>query len=162
MNPGSRFVALVVAPALLLATMLAPGGRAHSAEPARLLAGFSRTYAMIETRHACHLLDVFLAITPEQRAQGLMYIRELDEFEGMLFPNSEPAVASMWMKNTYLSLDMLFIGTDGRIDLIAERTTPLSEHTITSEEPVLAVLELAAGFAARHGVAPGDRFLLLP
>lgn len=134
---------------------------AIAAEPARLLAGFSRTHAMIETRLLCHLLDVYVARTPDERAQGLMYIRELDEFEGMLFPNRQPAVVNMWMKNTYIPLDMLFIRDDGVIGFIAERTTPLSEDTIGSREPVIAVLELGGGFAARHDVRTGDRVTLI-
>ncbi len=143
---------------LVLALLGLAGPSARGAEPARLLAGFTRVHAMIETRHACHLLDIYLAISPQQRAQGLMYIRELGEFEGMLFPAQQPSVVSMWMKNTYISLDMLFIKADDRVAVIAANTTPLSEQLISSIEPVTAVLELKGGFAARHGVAPGDRF----
>lgn len=131
---------------------------ARAAEPARLLEGFMRTHAVIETRHACQLLEIHLAVTPEQRAQGLMFIRELGEFEGMLFPASAPAIVSMWMKNTYIPLDMLFIRADGKLAGIAGNTTPFSENTIQSPEPVTGVLELNGGFAARHGVARGDRF----
>lgn len=147
--------------AALLAAFTVHIGSINAAEPQRLLAGFTRSHAMIETRRACHLIDIYVARTAEQRAQGLMYIRELDEFEGMLFPNQEPAMVSMWMKNTYVSLDMLFIGADGRIAQIIAGTTPLSEDSIRSDGPVIAVLELVAGFAARHDVAPGDRFALL-
>lgn len=152
--------ARIIVLALLLSTLLAATNPVRAAEPARLLAGFARAPAMIETGDARHELELFLAITPAQRGQGLMFIRELGEFEGMLFPNQKPAVASMWMKNTYLSLDMLFIGVDGRILQIVERTTPLTEDAISSAEPAMAVLELSAGFAARHGVKPGDRFVL--
>ena len=109
----------------------------------------------------CHLLDIYLARTPEERAQGLMYIRELGEFEGMLFPTSEPAVVSMWMKNTYIPLDMLFIRANGTVAGIAASTTPFSESTISSGEPVTGVLELNGGFAARHGVRAGDRFQII-
>lgn len=151
----------IIALTLVLATLLTAADTVHSAEPARLLDGFPRARAVIETRETRHALEIFLAITPAQRAQGLMFIRELGEFEGMLFSNREPAVARMWMKNTWLSLDMLFIGADGRIVRIVERTTPLAEQTISSEEPVMGVLELAAGFASRHGVMPGDRFVLV-
>lgn len=147
---------------LVLAAWLLAVPAARAAEPARLLQGFGRSHAMIETGRACLLLDVWLAITPEQRAQGLMYIRELGEFEGMLFPTREPVLASMWMKNTYVSLDMLFIRANGRIARIAARTDPLSEKTISSGEPVTGVLELVGGFSERHGVAAGDRFALLP
>lgn len=148
--------------ALVVAVLAAGVLPARAAEPARLLDGFARARAMIETRLACHLLDIYVTETPEQRAQGLMYVRELGEFEGMLFPTSEPAVVSMWMKNTYISLDMLFIRADGHIARIAARTTPLSEETISSGESVTAVLELRGGFAERHGVAAGDRFALIP
>jgi hypothetical protein len=141
---------------LLLAALTA-----HAAEPEGLLDGFDRARGMIETRTACHLLDIHLALTPEQRGQGLMHVRKLGEHEGMLFPTRQPAVVSMWMKNTYIPLDMLFIRADGRVARIAAATTPLSEDTIGSGEPVTAVLELNGGFAARHGVAAGDRFALL-
>lgn len=146
--------------AVALACLLLAAG-AQGAEPARLLEGFPRARAMLETPVACHLLDLWLAVSPAQRAQGLMHVRELGEYEGMLFPTEQPAIVSMWMKNTYVSLDMLFIRADGRVAGIAAETTPLSEKSIRSDEPVVAVLELRGGFAARHGVAPGARFQLL-
>lgn len=131
-----------------------------SAEPSHLLEGFSQAQAMIETSTACHLLDIWVAETSEQRAQGLMFVRSLGEYEGMLFPGQKPAVLRMWMKNTYIPLDMLFIGEDSRIIGITAQTTPLSEATISSPGPALGVLELRGGFAARHGVKTGDRFAL--
>jgi uncharacterized membrane protein (UPF0127 family) len=148
------------AAALLLCSLsvAAPDGR--GAEPARLLAGFARAQGMIETRQACHLLDLYVADAPEQRAQGLMYIRELGEFEGMLFPGP-PAVVSMWMRNTYIPLDMLFIRENGTIARVAAETTPFSEDAISSGEPVTAVLELNGGFTTRHGVRTGDRFRIV-
>jgi uncharacterized membrane protein (UPF0127 family) len=139
--------------------LLATGG-ANAAEPAFLLEGFRQVQGVLESRAGCQSLDLWLAQTPEQRAQGLMYIRELGEYEGMLFPSEQPALLSMWMRNTYVSLDMLFIGADGRVSSIAASTTPLSEQSIRSQEPVLAVLELNAGYAARHRVARGDRLML--
>lgn len=134
----------------------------RAAEPAAYLAQFPRASAMIETARSCHLLDLYLAVTPEQRAQGLMHIRELGEFEGMLFSTRIPIRSSMWMKNTYIPLDMLFIAADGRIGEIVADTTPLSEATIAPRAPVTQVLELNGGFTARHGVAVGDRFALIP
>ncbi len=141
--------------------LLVAGAPALAAEPAGYLDGFPRASATLQTSRACYILDLYLAVTPEQRAQGLMFIRELGEYEGMLFTSPAPATVSMWMKNTYVSLDMVFIRADGRIAGIAARTTPLSEATITAPEPVTAVLELNAGFTARHGVRPGDRFYLV-
>lgn len=146
---------------VVLALLLLAAAHVRAAEPAQLLEGFGRARAMIETPVACHLLDLWVAVTPAQRAQGLMYVRELAEHEGMLFPNRQPAVASMWMKNTFIPLDMLFILEDGRIAAIAAQTTPLSEESISPGVPVIAVLELAGGFSGRHGVAAGDRFRLL-
>jgi uncharacterized membrane protein (UPF0127 family) len=148
--------------ALTLCVLLFASHDGGSAEPARFLEGFARARAMLETRQACHLIDLYVAETPEERAQGLMYIRELGEFEGMLFPTSALAVANFWMKNTYIPLDMLFIRANGTVARIAADTTPLSEGTISSGEPVTAVLELNGGFAERHGVRSGDRFWIVP
>ena len=75
----------------------------------------------------------------------------------MLFDFIKPQIVSMWMKNTFIPLDMLFIGADGRIVHIAENTEPFSLKTITSPVPASAVLELKAGSAARWGIAIGDR-----
>lgn len=135
---------------------------AGGAEPAAFLADFPRASGMLETARACHLLDLYLAVSADQRAQGLMHIRELGEYEGMLFTTAQPQRAAMWMKNTLISLDMFFIAADGRIAGIAADTTPLSEATISSPAPVTDVLELNGGFAARHGVGVGDRFALIP
>lgn len=146
--------------ALLLAgPWLARG--AAAADTDRLLAGFERASAMIETSRSCVLLDIWIALTPEQRAQGLMFVHDLGEHQGMLFPGRERAVLRMWMKNTYIPLDMLFLDAGGRIAGITARTTPLSEATITSPGPVSAVLELNGGFADRHRVHPGDLFSLI-
>ena len=143
---------------LAAAALLAASTIVRAAEPAAYLESYPRASAMIETTRACLILDLYLAATPEQRAQGLMFIRNLGEYEGMLFLTSKPAPVSMWMKNTYISLDMLFIEANGRIVGIAAGTTPLSEATITAPMPVTGVLELAGGFAARHGVRASDRF----
>jgi uncharacterized membrane protein (UPF0127 family) len=150
------------AAALTLCVLLFAAHEGGGAEPARFLEGFARAQIIIETRQACYLIDLYVAETPEERAQGLMYIRELGEFEGMLFPASAPAVVNMWMKNTYIPLDMLFIRANGTIARIAAETTPLSEDTISSGEPVTAVLELNGGFAKRHDVRSGDRFRIVP
>jgi hypothetical protein len=140
-----------------LLAMLA--ARAGAAEPAEWLREFARGQVVIETHSACIQLDVYLPRGAAQRAQGLMHIRQLGEFEGMLFQGESPAIVTMWMKNTYIPLDMIFIGEDGRISAITERTATLSQDLIRSPGPVTAVLEVNGGFAGRHGVAPGDRVL---
>jgi uncharacterized membrane protein (UPF0127 family) len=101
--------------------------------------------------------QVEMAVSPEQRGMGLMFREDLAEDHGMLFDFGKPQRASMWMRNTYVPLDMLFIGTDGRITQIAADTRPLSDAVIASREPVRAVLELRAGVTARLGIRPGDR-----
>jgi uncharacterized membrane protein (UPF0127 family) len=108
-------------------------------------------------RAGVHVFDVELALTPEQRTKGLMFRRELPSGQGMLFDFGGEGPVSMWMRNTYVSLDMFFIRADGTIARIAENTVPLSETTIPSGVPVKAVLEVVAGTAKRLGIAPGDR-----
>ncbi|QCK87209.1 DUF192 domain-containing protein [Phreatobacter aquaticus] len=105
-----------------------------------------------------HVFTLELANTPEARSRGLMFRRELAPDKGMLFEfGARESEVSMWMKNTYISLDMVFIRADGTIRHIAENTTPLSEATISSGGPVRGVLEVIGGTAKRLGIAPGDR-----
>lgn len=111
----------------------------------------------IVTRTGVHVFDVEVAITPEQRATGLMHRKELPEGRGMLFDFEGEGPVTMWMKNTYVSLDMIFIHADGRIARVAENTTPLSLAVISAGVPVKAVLEVVAGTARKLGIAPGDR-----
>jgi uncharacterized membrane protein (UPF0127 family) len=113
----------------------------------------------ILTTDARHRLNVEVVRTPESRAQGLMFRRTLAPDAGMLFDFEREQMVSMWMKNTYLSLDMLFVRADGIIHRIEASTEPLSERSISSGAPVRAVLELNAGTAARLGLRPGDRLI---
>ncbi len=126
------------------------------AEPARLS---QREPLVIMTRAGERAFMVELALTPEQQATGLMFRTELADNAGMLFVHDEPHELSMWMKNTYIPLDMLFISRDGAVSRIATMTTPLSEEVIASGGDVVAVLELAGGAAARLNIAPGDKVL---
>jgi len=106
-----------------------------------------------------HRIEVEVAETPEEKAVGLMFRRSVPENTGMLFPYSSPQEVTMWMRNTYVPLDMIFIRADGIIHRIEERTEPFSEKTIASRGPVTAVLELAGGAASRLGLKPGDRVI---
>lgn len=99
---------------------------------------------------------VELAVSADERATGLMYRRSLARDRGMLFLFGAERVLSMWMKNTYVTLDMLFIARGGQIVSIHERAKPLSLEPIRSAGPASAVLELAGGTVARYGIAPGD------
>jgi len=111
----------------------------------------------IVTKSGVKVFNVEMAKTAKERERGLMYRKELLEGQGMLFDFSPEQDVSMWMKNTYVSLDMIFIQADGRILRIAENTQPLSERIISSGGPVKAVLEVVAGTARKEGIAPGDR-----
>ena len=101
--------------------------------------------------------QVEVARNDADRAQGLMFRRSMPADRGMLFDFGKVEPVSMWMQNTYLSLDMLFIRADGTIARVAANTEPLSTRTIPSGEPVLAVLELNAGTAAKLGIKAGDK-----
>jgi uncharacterized membrane protein (UPF0127 family) len=112
----------------------------------------------IVTKDGVRVFEVEMAETPEEQEHGLMYRRELADGKGMLFDmGSEERPAVFWMKNTYVSLDMIFIRGDGTIESIAANTTPLSEARIYSGGPVRAVLEVGAGTAKRYGIMPGDK-----
>lgn len=111
----------------------------------------------IVTRGGVHVFAVEFVANDEDRAKGLMYRRELPEGRGMLFDFHREQDVSMWMRNTYISLDMIFINADGRIRRIAENTEPLSERVISSGGPVRGVLEVIAGTAKKFGIRPGDR-----
>jgi len=100
---------------------------------------------------------VEVATTPAQMEQGLMFRPSLAPDAGMLFDYGAPSPAMMWMKNTLIPLDMLFVGADGRIVNIHQRAVPGSLETIAAAAPVRAVVELNGGTAARLGIRPGDR-----
>lgn len=104
-------------------------------------------------------LKVELADTPEAQARGLMFRTELGDNEGMIFPSATPEPRSFWMKNTPLSLDIIFIGVDGRIMNIAANTTPYSLDSVKSDGIASGVLELRAGRAKALGIVPGDRVI---
>ena len=104
-----------------------------------------------------HVFNVWIADTPERQQQGLMFVRDLPPDEGMLFVQQQPRQTGMWMKNTYIPLDMLFIDARGQVVNIFERTVPHSLETIGSQRPVKAVLELRGGEALRRGLRVGDR-----
>lgn len=102
---------------------------------------------------------VQLALTNDQQAQGLMFRPHLADDAGMLFVNRDSREMSMWMKNTIIPLDMLFIAADGKIVNIAENAKPESLDTISSKGPVKGVLELAGGTAKKLGIRPGDQIV---
>jgi len=150
---------LIAALALtLLAGAAAPRLRAQDAVLPLDLASFPRTELTITQAQPTrvHAFRVWVADTPQRAEQGLMFVSDLPESEGMVFPLELPRVENMWMKNTYIELDMLFIGTNGRVTKIIERAVPMSLQTLSSGAPVAAVLELKGGLAAKLGLKVGD------
>jgi len=109
-----------------------------------------------EGKKVRHVFRVWLADTPQRQAQGLMFVRSLPDLRGMLFAYAQSKPISMWMKNTYIPLDMVFIDAHGRIQQIVEQTTPHSLDLIRSKDPAFAVLEIAGGEAQRLGIRPGQ------
>ncbi|WP_409567933.1 DUF192 domain-containing protein [Methylobacterium sp. E-025] len=111
----------------------------------------------IRSKDGTHRFDVEVMRDDAGRTRGLMFRRTMAPNHGMLFDFERSEPVAMWMKNTYLPLDMLFIRADGTIARVAADTEPLSTAIIASPEPVLSVLELNAGVAAKLGIKAGDR-----
>jgi len=118
---------------------------------------FRKDKLTLKTSTGDHVIAIEVAETSEQKALGLMYRTSVPPNTGMLFLYERTQELSMWMKNTYASLDMVFIRADGVVHRIEYSTEPMSERVISSQGAVLAVLELAAGEAKRLGLKPGDR-----
>jgi uncharacterized membrane protein (UPF0127 family) len=124
---------------------------------ASLAAELPRDVVLVEAGASQYRFEVEIADDPVERAEGLMYRRSLADNAGMLFLYPKPQPVEFWMKNTPLSLDIVFVREDGTIAHIAESTTPMSEQLIPSGEPVRAVLEVKAGTMRQLGVTVGDR-----
>jgi uncharacterized membrane protein (UPF0127 family) len=133
---------------------------ARASAQARTQAGLAEL--AVTTAIGRHIFYVEIADTDAARTRGLMFRRTLAPDHGMffVFDRSEPLM--FWMKNTYVPLDIIFIGADGVVRNIAADATPLSESLIKSAGPARYVLELLAGTAARIGMTPGDHVGLLP
>jgi uncharacterized protein len=120
---------------------------------------FPKASLTIESASGKHKFAVEVATTPAQMEQGLMFRRSMAPDSGMIFDFKTPSMATMWMKNTLIPLDMLFVDAQGRIVNIHERAVPESLDTIGAAAPVRAVVELNGGTVARLGIRPGDRVL---
>jgi uncharacterized membrane protein (UPF0127 family) len=120
-------------------------------------AGLNQVALSVQTSDATHAFIVEVAETPAQQAQGLMFRTRLAPDRGMIFPFPVDRVASFWMKNTVIPLDIIFVRRDGTIESIAANTIPYSLAPVSSNEPVATVLEIAGGRAAELGIGPGDR-----
>jgi uncharacterized membrane protein (UPF0127 family) len=149
---------MAILAALALTLSLALAGAATAQERLEDLDNFPRVKLEIaDGKKTRHVFDVWVADTPSRQQQGLMFVRSLPELRGMLFVHQSPKHISMWMKNTYIPLDMVFIDDKGTIQQVVERTTPHSLDNIRSRLPAIAVLEIAGGEARRLGLKPGQR-----
>ncbi len=117
---------------------------------------FGRGILEIQTDSKRIEFDIEIADDPDERSQGLMFREELPDGTGMLFLYPSPRIASFWMKNTLIPLDMLFIDAEGKIVTIARETTPLSLKPVSSDSPVTTVFEIFGGQSDALGIAVGD------
>ena len=146
------------AAALALATFAAAGRADVAREDALPLDAFPRERLVVETRSARRIeYDAWRADTPRTREQGLMFVPHLDASRAMFFVYDPPARVSMWMKNTLIPLDMLFVDAGGCVVMVRHDTRPESVELIRSPDAVALVVELAGGTAASHGIATGAR-----
>lgn len=137
----------------------AAAGRADVArEDALPLDAFPRERLVVETRSARRVeFDAWRADTPRAREQGLMFVPQMAASQAMFFVYDPPARVSMWMKNTLIPLDMLFVDAGGCVIMVRPDARPESLELIRSPDAVALVVELTGGSAARHGIATGAR-----
>jgi hypothetical protein len=147
----------LLAAALLIAAADVALSQSAAPEP---LSAFPQSLLAIRTSSGKVVnFKIWEANTPKREEQGMMFIREMDEHTGMLFMFPENRPVSMWMKNTYVSLDLLFLNAQGKIDYIAANATPKSEAIIGPPTPEFAVLELKGGACEHFGIQVGDKVL---
>jgi hypothetical protein len=143
---------LLIAP--LIALLLSPAVTARAQQ--QPLETFPTAPLTVVTATGPQKFTVEVATTPGQMEQGLMFRRSMAPDAGMIFDFKQPVPAAMWMKNTLIPLDMLFVDQGGHVVNIRERAVPQSLDTIGAASPVRAVVELNGGTAARLGIKPGD------
>lgn len=146
---------------IVLLTLLAAGtGAAESTAAAQLNQFFARSSLQIATPDArLHRFHVWIADNDTRRARGLMFVKQLDDDAGMLFIYPSTQRIAMWMKNTFVPLDMLFVTADGRVANVVENTQPQSLDTIESGREVMAVIELKAGTADKLHIRVGAQVI---
>jgi uncharacterized membrane protein (UPF0127 family) len=124
---------------------------------------FGRDVLIIEaSEHACYRFDIYVALNDVQRSRGLMFVRDLPQTTGMLFIYPGDRVASMWMKNTFIPLDIVFARPDGTVTNVIRNTEPQSLKSLASTEPVAFVLELNAGVTERLVIDERSRLVWEP
>jgi uncharacterized protein len=147
--------------AVLAACLLVASGTvvAQTAPPEPLSAFPQSMLAVKTTDGKIVNFKIWLADTQKREEQGMMFVREMDIHTGMLFMFPENKPVSMWMRNTFVSLDLLFLDEHGKIDYIQASATPRSDTIIGPKTPEYAVLELKGGACERFGIKVGDRVI---
>lgn len=149
---------------LLFAAVVCGGCKEQPDARAPQLAGLDEFFAsdelvVINNDGEPLTFEIYLATTFEQQRRGLMFVRQLPEKAGMLFVYDDESLHSMWMKNTYIPLDIVFARRDGSVSSVIYNTEPLSLKSLGSTEPVSYVLELNAGVARRYKIGKGSRLV---
>ena len=147
------FTTVLFIPLLAALVLWSPPGLA---EPRDLPQQLPLTPLVIESADGRHRFEVMVAQNRKQRLKGLMFRRQMEADHGMLFDYGRPHKIAMWMKNTFLPLDMIFIRADGTIANIAANNQPHSLTSVPSDGPVAASLEVMAGTTGRLGIKAGD------
>ena len=149
---------LAVVAAIVVLVLGVAGAFAQDEQALLPLSAFPRERIAIETRSARrHAFDAWRAETPQARTQGLMFVRSLLPEQAMIFVYTSPQLVAMWMKNTLIPLDMLFVDADGCVVKVQERAQPGALATIAADVPVVLVVELAGGVVGSLGLRVGDR-----
>ena len=141
--------ALLILWCAMIGAMMASSARAQ----------FKEDRLTLVTASGRHEITIEIAETAQQKSMGLMFRTSLAMNRGMLFPYGTPQEITMWMRNTYIPLDMVFIRADGTVHRIEVKAEPLNERIIASRGAVVAVLELAGGAAESLGLKAGDKVL---
>ena len=140
---------------LTLATLGAV--RALGEAPPESLDRYPIGRTIVKGQHPDRSFRVWIADNDARREQGLMYVKSLEPSRGMIFVFEQPEILTFWMKNTFIPLDLLYIGVDGRVVRIAENAKPFSLDAIPSGRPAIAVLEINGGLSRKLGLSEGDR-----
>lgn len=159
----TRKLLVIVAALATLGAACSPGPASGEKNGAGLDALFDRDELVIINNNGDrHEFDVYIAADYQQQRRGLMFVRDLPETSGMLFVYERASMHSMWMKNTYIPLDMIFARADGTVSSVIHDTEPLSLESRSSIEPVSYVLELNAGTARRYEIGRRSRLIWEP
>jgi hypothetical protein len=145
---------------LTLATATADTRKDEASDSKELDQIFKRSTLQIATPDArLHRFNIWVADDEQRRSRGLMFVKHLNAGDAMLFVYPQPQMIGIWMKNTFIPLDIVFVGADGKVTRVVENAEPHSLKTMESGGLALGVVELAGGTAARLKIGPGAQVI---